>query len=275
MKNVQVVTGGTSGMGFACAKALGELGCVLIGGRNERRMTDALDKLEEAGIEAYAMHCDVSNRAIMSEFAAYAASLGRIDTVVNAAGVDGGGPELIAKIDVGGTVNTTEAFFPLMENARLVNFSSVTGRFFMPSEEDKTVWDEPNDPDFVEKFLAATAKHDIPLGMEHMGEDYLYYTAGKAFVIYYTQANACRFGKKGSSVFSVAPGAFETPMLLQQSNNDFDTVKKGNAFGRYGMPEEMAELVLRLVQPGIQYLTGTDIAMDGGLVAKATVRQLD
>ncbi|MBR4578545.1 MAG: hypothetical protein IKO22_02900 [Oscillospiraceae bacterium] len=52
-KRLQVVPGGTSGMGLATAVALGKFGPVLVGGRNEKRLETALQTLKEAGVEAY------------------------------------------------------------------------------------------------------------------------------------------------------------------------------------------------------------------------------
>ena len=52
-KKLQVVLGGTSGMGLAAAKRLGEFGPVLVGGRSEKRLANALTELKDAGVEAY------------------------------------------------------------------------------------------------------------------------------------------------------------------------------------------------------------------------------
>ena len=50
-RKLQVVTGGTSGMGLATAKALSVFGPVLIGGRNQKRLDAALAELKEAGVK--------------------------------------------------------------------------------------------------------------------------------------------------------------------------------------------------------------------------------
>ena len=61
-RKLQVITGGTSGMGLATAKALSEYGPVLIGGRSEKRLANALQELKDAGVEAYGKTCDVSSK---------------------------------------------------------------------------------------------------------------------------------------------------------------------------------------------------------------------
>ena len=275
MKKLQVVTGGTSGMGLATAKALGVFGPVLIGGRNQARLDKALEELKEAGVEAYGKTCDISDRASLDEFAKYAISLAPLGNVVNAAGVDAGGADLIVGINMGGTVNFVEAFLPHIDGARLVNFSSITGYFYAPTPEEIEIWNNPNDEDFVEKVQALMASKPVPERMKYLGEDYIYYPASKAFTIYYTKANTLRFGKKNAQIFSIAPGAFDTPMLREQSEEQVANVARGTAFGRLGDPDEMADFIVHLLSDGHDYLTGCDIILDGGKAALTLTKQLD
>ena len=276
MKKLQVVAGGTSGMGLATAMALGRFGPVLVGGRNEKRLADAVAKLEEAGVESYGKTVDISNRASLDEFAAYAAGIAPLGNVLNAAGVDAGGPDLIIGVNMVGTVNFVEAFFPYLEQgARLVNFSSITGYFVQPTAEEKAIWDEPNDPDFFQKAKTAIQNRQIPEAMKHMGEDYLYYPISKTFTQYYTRANTLRFGRKGCQIFSVAPGAFDTPMLRESSDDVISGIARGTALGRLGDANEMADFIVHLLEPGHDYLTGCDLILDGGKFALTTAKQLD
>ncbi len=276
MKRLQVVTGGTSGMGLATAMALGKFGPVLVGGRNQKRLDDAVTKLTDAGIEAYGKTVDISDRTSLDEFAAYAASLAPLGNVVNAAGVDAGGGDLIVKVNMVGTVNFVEAFLPYLEKgATLVNYSSITGYFVQPTPEERAVWDEPNDPDFFAKAKAAIDAREVPEAMAAMGEDYQYYPISKTFTQYYTRANTRRFGQKGCRIFSIAPGAFDTPMLREASDETVEGIRRGTAFGRLGDPGEMAEFIVRLLEPGLEYLTGVDLILDGGKFGMTMAKQLD
>ena len=275
MKKLQVVTGGTSGMGLATAMALGKFGPVLVGGRNQKRLDDAVTKLTDAGIEAYGKTVDISDRTSLDEFAAYAASLAPLGNVVNAAGVDAGGGDLIVKVNMVGTVNFVEAFLPYLEKgATLVNYSSITGYFVQPTPEERAVWDEPNDPDFFAKAKAAIDAREVPEAMAAMGEDYQYYPISKTFTQYYTRANTRRFGQKGCRIFSIAPGAFDTPMLREASDETVEGIRRGTAFGRLGDPGEMAEFIVRLLEPGLEYWTGVDFILDGGKFGMTMAKQL-
>lgn len=276
MKRLQVVTGGTSGMGLSTAIALGKFGPVLVGGRSEKRLANAVEKLKDSGIEAYGKTVDIADRCSLDEFAAYAASIAPLGNVVNAAGVDAGGGDLIVKVNMVGTVNFVEAFLPyLEEGSALVNYSSITGYFVQPTPRERVIWDSPNDPDFFEKAKAAIDAREVPEAMRAMGDDYRYYPISKAFTQYYTRANTLRFGRKGCRIFSIAPGAFDTPMLREASDETVAGIEKGTAFGRLGNPDEMAEFIVRLLQPGLEYLTGVDLILDGGKFGMTMAKQLD
>lgn len=270
---VQVVTGGTSGMGLATAKRLGGFGPVIIGGRNESRLESALAELRSAGVEAHGATCDVSDADSVKRFADEARSLGEIGSVVNAAGVDfdNASVQKIMSINMGGVVNVTQEFFPDMDNSTMVHYSSITGYFYQPDAEDLKAWNDPHSPDFLEKATAAVKRP--PMAPPELIEEFSYYAASKRFVMHYVMANALRFGKKGSRIFSVAPGSFDTPML-RRSVGDNEETSQATAFGRFGTPEEMADLFVQLMKPGHDYFTGCDVIMDGGKTAMTLVPQI-
>ena len=275
-RKLQVVPGGTSGMGLATAVALGKFGPVLVGGRNEKRLESALKTLKEAGVEAYGKQLDISDRESMKAFAEYAAGIAPIGNVVNAAAIDSGASELIWKINVQGTINVVEAFLPYLDHSCVVNYSSITGYFDQPSREELAVWSAPDAPDFFEKSFAIASSKELDERMKFQGPQFLAYIASKRFVIYYTQANALRFGRKNSQIFSVAPGSFDTPMLREISDPAaVARIEAGTAFGRLGAPEEMADFITCLLQPGHQYLTGCDLILDGGKSAMVFAKQYE
>lgn len=131
-RKLQVVTGGTSGMGLATAKALGVYGPVLIGGRNKKRLDSAMSELKAAGVEAYGKNCDISAPESLRSFVEYAVSIAPIGNVVNAAGVDfdNASSELIAKINMQGTHYVLEAFLPYLNHSTVLNYSSITGYYY-------------------------------------------------------------------------------------------------------------------------------------------------
>lgn len=274
VKKIQIVLGGTSGMGLATAIALGKQGPVLVGGRNLERLENAVKAMKDAGVEGYGKQCDISDKSSLDDFVRYAVSIAPIGNVVNAAGVDSGSSDLIWKINVQGTINVVEAFFPYIDGSCMVNYSSITGYYYQPSAEEIAIWNEPNAEDFLEKSFECTTSKELDPRMAFMGPQFLAYIASKRFVQYYTAANALRFGQKNSQIFSVAPGSFDTPMLRQSSDEAIKGIERGTAFGRLGKPEEMADFIIKLLEPGHEYLTGVDLILDGGKHAMGTVKQL-
>ena len=156
-----------------------------------------------------------------------------------------------------------------------MNYSSITGYFVQPTPEEREIWDDPNNPAFFDKVKAATDAREVPEAMRAMGEDYQYYPISKTFTQYYTRANTRRFGKKGCRIFSIAPGAFDTPMLREASEETVAGIERGTAFGRLGDPDEMAEFIMRMLEPGLEYLTGVDLILDGGKFGMTMAKQLD
>lgn len=275
MSKLQVVLGGTSGMGLATAKAIGVFGPVLIGGRNEARLEKALEELKDAGVEAYGHTVDIADVDSLQAFADYAQTIAPIGTLVNAAGVDTGGADLILKVNFQGTINVVNAFMPYLENAKVVNYSSITGYFHIPTETERVIWQDPDAPDFLEKMKEELSSQPLDPRMAFLGDDYVFYTASKAFVIYYTKMNALRMGKKGCAIFSVAPGSFDTPMLRESPDEEVAKIAAGTALGRLGTPEEMGDFIVKLLEPGHEYLTGVDLILDGGKSAMVLAKQLD
>lgn len=274
VRKLQVVTGGTSGMGLATAKALGIYGPVLIGGRNKKRLENAMAVLEAAGVEAYGKNCDISDPESVNEFVKYAVSIAPIGNVINAAGVDfdNATPELIAKINMQGTHYVLEAFLPYLDHSTVLNYSSITGYYYQAKKEDIEVWKNPAAADFCEKALALIPEPTDPR-VSRLGPAYGAYICSKRFVIWYTMANVVRVAKKNNSrIISIAPGSFMTPMLEGQAAY-LDSIAKGTALGRVGESEEMADLIAKLLSDGHEYLTGCDIIVDGGKFAMSTTEQ--
>ncbi len=280
-KKLQVITGGTSGMGLATAKALSVYGPVLIGGRNEKRLNNALAELKEAGVEAYGKTCDVSDKESLKAFVEYALTIAPIGNVVNAAGVDYAGmpKEPIIKINMLGTHYVLEAFLPYLDDSYVVNFSSITGNFYPgPSKEEKELWDQTqtlSEDQFIARQLELTAQPNDPR-MAALGDSYMTYAMSKRYVQYYTQANATRVARKNNSrIISIAPGSFYTPMLAGGNDDAMqESIKRGTVYNRFGTSEEMADLICHLLAPGHGYLTGVDIIHDGGKTAMAFAKQM-
>ncbi|MDX3661070.1 SDR family oxidoreductase [Streptomyces sp. ID05-26A] len=134
-----LVTGANKGIGFAIAEGLGTLGfTVAVGARDDVRREDAVERLRAMGIDAVGVALDVTSD---ESVARAAASIERLDVLVNNAGVGGPAPQDPTTIDLGtirtvldtnvlGVVRVTNALLPVLRRApspRIVNVSSNMG----------------------------------------------------------------------------------------------------------------------------------------------------
>ncbi|GAB4153672.1 MAG: SDR family NAD(P)-dependent oxidoreductase [Planctomycetota bacterium] len=246
-----VVTGGGSGIGAAIAKCLGRDGAtVVILGRRESRLEATASALRERGAVISWRSADVTEEVGIREvFDEIAAELVGIDVLVNCAGVGGpnacalDGPDRwseIVRTNLDGTYFTVRAALPHLRNdGRIVNISSVLGRFGVPG--------------------------------------YTAYCASKHGVIGFTKALALELAPRGITVNAVCPGWTDTDMaregiqaLADAAGVSFEDARaKALAavpLGRMLEPEEIGELVAWLCSPSASGMTGQAISYCGGQV---------
>ena len=134
-----LVTGANKGIGYEIAAGLGALGMrVGVGARDGVRREEAVEKLRAAGVDAFGVPLDVTDD---ESVAAAAASLDRLDVLVNNAGITGGMPQeptrvdpalmrLVVETNVIGVIRVTNAMLPLLRRSahpRIVTVSSGVG----------------------------------------------------------------------------------------------------------------------------------------------------
>lgn len=145
MKRVALVTGANRGIGFEICRQLGAAGyTVVLTARDEETGTKAWTILRQEGIEAHFQRLDVSAPADAPRVAAFVAGeLGRLDALVNNAGIAIDPTESLAEVDLDvlrrtfetnllGALRCCQAFLPLMKQqgyGRIVNVSSGRGSF--------------------------------------------------------------------------------------------------------------------------------------------------
>ncbi|HDN98136.1 MAG TPA: 3-oxoacyl-[acyl-carrier-protein] reductase [bacterium] len=92
------------------------------------------------------------------------------------------------------------------------------------------------------------------------------YSASKGGLIALTKTCAREFAKAGINVNAISPGYIMTPMTEKLSEKIKEEIKNRIPLGRFGKPEEVAELALFLASEKANYITGQVIRVDGGLV---------
>ena len=237
---VAVVTGGASGIGAASATRLGAEGATVV-------TVDVADGADR--------RLDVRDEeAIAALFADVVAQYSRVDIVVNAAGVAGGGPvhildetewDRVVDINLKGTFLVAKhaaiAMLPL-KSGSIVNIASIEG-------------------------LEGT-------------EGGSSYNASKGGVVMLTKSIAIDYGRRGIRVNCICPGAIDTPMLRSIIDPDgmasyTERMREEHLLGRFGQASEVAAAVAFLASADASFITGHALVVDGGFTAGLRVGLLD
>jgi len=238
-----VVTGGGSGIGQqVCYSASAEGARVAVGDLDLERAEGTATEIRHRKGEAYAFQVDVSNPTSAAGFVeAAAASLGRLDVLVNSAGIR----EIVSVLDLSFeewqrviNVNLTGTFLPSQAFARRIVQQGKTGQIVN---------------------LAST------LGLM-AAPNRAAYTASKHGVVGLTREMALELGDKGVRVNAVAPGVVRTPLTERyfQDPAYAQAIRDIHALGRWAEPDEIARAILFLADETNGFITGTILTVDGG-----------
>jgi NAD(P)-dependent dehydrogenase (short-subunit alcohol dehydrogenase family) len=238
---VAVITGAGSGMGRASAEVFVREGAkvlaVDISGAEEETAAALGDAVE-------AQRCDMTDEAqVEAAFARAIERFGRVDAVLNSAGIAGAGAladvtmdeyDRMLDVDLRGVLLGTKHGIRTMVGGGggvIVNWSSIGG-------------------------LNASR---MPTAL---------YSAAKAGVIALTKAAAVEYGPQGIRANVICPGFIETPMSGGKGASErHPQIVKNTALKRGGQPEEVAELASFLCSDRAGYITGATLVIDGGVMA--------
>lgn len=259
MKNVHVITGGSSGIGLECAKMFKD-DIVLITGRNEDRLINAKNELEKDKIQVFYKTSDISKKNSIKELLDYAKTLGKIKTVINSAGVSGVGvsAKLTFDIDLLGTENLIkETFEAIDEDVVLILISSMMGYVIPDNEIYNDLLKNPSEEGAINSLVNIVENNPDNA-----------YNFSKKGVHLLVKKYANKFGEKASRILSVSPGIIMTPMsekAAEEYPERMGYMKSMTPVGRNGEPEDIAEIVSFLASEKASFITGTDFLVDGGL----------
>jgi len=239
---VALVTGASRGIGFVVANTLATAGFNLaICGTRQTTIDQAAEKIREAsGVDVLAKAVDVSDRDQMQGFVQETAkSFGRLDVLVNNAGITRDNLSMRMKIDDWNAVIDTNlssvfhamqaAMKPMMRarGGRIINISSVVAATGNPGQ--------------------------------------LNYCASKGGVESMTRSLAREIGSRNITVNAVAPGFIATDMTADLGDDAHARLTAQIPLGRLGQPEDIAAAVAFLASDAAAYITGQVLHVNGGM----------
>jgi len=237
---VAIVTGASSGLGVAFAKALAEAGAdVALGARRVERLEETKTLVEAAGRRCITVGTDVAKPEDCTALVeATVAQLGRVDVLVNNAGIGTAMPA---------TRETPEQF-------RSVIDVNLNGCYWMAQACGRAM--QPG---------SSIINISSVLGITTAGLPQAAYAASKAGLIGLTRDLAQQWtGRKGIRVNALAPGFFRSEMTDQYPTEYLKQQMGRVAVGRVGDPEELTAALVFLASDAGGYVTGQTLAVDGG-----------
>jgi NAD(P)-dependent dehydrogenase (short-subunit alcohol dehydrogenase family) len=241
-----IITGAGSGIGRETARCLSRAGFDLtVVGRRPEMLTElAADLRAESPASVLELPFDVSKRGVDTKIvAAHLACFGRVDALVTAAGVYREAPMdvLDASWDSTFDINLRGSALLAVRAARSMADSG-GGRIVL---------------------IASVSAYSVEV-------DALDYCAAKAGIVSVAKSMALQFAGSNVTTNAIAPGWIDTPQAAEAIQElDPKDIIRINPLGRFGRPEEIAEVIRYLICDAPPFLLGTTIAVDGGQLAQA------
>lgn len=264
-KDVVVIIG-AGGIGVAIARRQGFGRTVLLADFNETTLADAAQAMRDAGYAVETQVVDVTSRESVQALAAQAASLGSVMQVVNTAGLSPNMAPIegVLKVDLYGAAVVFDEFGQVIApgGSGLI-ISSMAGHMMpaLPSEQDQALLHTPTEELLALPFLQADV---IP-------NTVVAYMIAKRANHLRVQASAISWGQRGARVNSISPGIVVTPLAQHELNSEIGGMYRAmidaSPAKRMAPPEEIAIAASFLLGPDAAFVTGSDLLIDGGVIA--------
>jgi len=261
-----IVVIGAGGIGHAIARRQGIGKTVLLADYNEKTLNAAAESMRAASYLVETRHVDVGSRSSVHVLAEAALALGPVMQLVNTAGVSPNmAPvETILEIDLCGSAVVFEVFrHVIARGGSGLIVSSMAGHMMrpLPEEDERQL-----------AMLPADALLALPcLQKAVIANPLVAYMVSKRANILRVQAEAVHWGARGARVNAISPGIVVTPLAaheLESPTGDiYRAMVAASPSGRMAPPDEIAVAASFLLGPDAGFITGSDLLIDGGVIA--------
>ena len=241
---VAIITGGSIGLGRQMAEGLAEMGANLVlCARKKERCQQAAEELQKLGVRALAMACDVKNPASVQELVDTAmAEFGRLDILINNAGISWGAPVEEMKL----------------EDWNKVIETNLTGTFLCSQAAGKVMIKQGRGK--IINIASVAALGGSPPDAVHA----IGYHASKGGVVSFTKDLACKWAQHNIQVNAIAPGWFPTHMSEWVLDHKKDYLLEKIPLHRFGADHDLKGAAVFLASDASAYVTGHVLVVDGG-----------
>lgn len=254
---------GAGGLGMAVARRLGLSHRILLADRNVGHAEQQCSRMRDEGHDAIAIRCDVTDREDVLALARQAESAGPVRTLAYVAGLSVAANDFraIMSVNLVGAAVTASAFLDVLApggSAVFISSSSAHMRD-LPSHL-LPLLDDPQQPDFITRFERKLGDEAKPANA---------YWMSKAALNRMCRRDASPWGRRRLRIVSVSPGLIATPMgaAAYQASPGKHKLLAAVPLARECTMLEIANIVDFLASDAASFISGTDILVDGGMVA--------
>jgi len=260
---------GAGSMGTAIVRRIATGRKILLGDISEQNLARVAHDFQYGGYDVETMVVDATDKESVEAFARKAVSLGPVMYFVDTAGAspNQASPEHILRLDMVGTGYAIDAFGQIMARggAGLV-ISSQTGYMYpIPNEIELQILQTPTDQLMDLPLMKETA-------MQRSGLAYM--IAKRVNHLQVQKAAVTTWKARKARINSLSPGVIVTPLAYDEftaTNDGYQAMVDASAAERCGTAEEIGDAGAFLLGEHAGFITGTDLLIDGGVIASGRV----